>query len=151
MMTLTPTEMLLEPLCNAFEHPELLDDQRFATDDKRFENAELLVSIFDGIFETRCCDEWLKIFSKYDLFGCAINRLSDLKNDSQIIENNYIVDFEHPVFGKIKIPGHPAHFSECDIKTISAAPKLGEHTDEILSEICGYSEDEIKAMREEVT
>ena len=149
MMTLTPPERHWEPLCNALEHPELLDDQRFATDDKRRENAELLVSIFDKIFETRCRDEWLQVFSKYDLFCCAINRLRELKNDSQIIENNYIVDFEHPVLGKIKIPGYPAHFSECDIKTISAAPKLGEHTDEILSEICGYSDDEIKAMREE--
>lgn len=149
MMTLTPPERHWEPLCNALGHPELLDDERFETDDKRFENSELLVSFFDDVFATRSRDEWLKIFSEYDLFCCAINRLNELTQDSQVMENNYIVDFEHPTLGKIKIPGFPARFSESDIKTISAAPTLGEHTDEVLSEICGYSEDEIKAMKEE--
>lgn len=149
MMTLTPPERHWEPLCNALGHPELLDDNRFDTDDKRLENAELLVSFFDKVFATRSRDEWLKIFSEHDLFCCAINRLNELVQDSQVMENNYIIDFDHPVFGKIKIPGFPARFSECDIKTTSAAPKLGEHTDEVLTEICGYSEDEIKIMRED--
>jgi formyl-CoA transferase len=70
-----------------------------------------------------------------------------MAEDPQILENGYLVDFEHPTLGKIKIPGYPGHFSESWAGTTSAAPELGEHTDEILRELCGFTKKEIKALR----
>ena len=149
MMTLTPPERHWGPLCQALGHPELEDDPHFNTDDKRLENAEQLVTIFDGLFATRPRDEWLKIFAEYDLFCCGINSVTELANDPQITENDYLVDFEHPTLGKIKIPGYPAHFSESWAKTTSAAPELGEHTEEVLVELGGYTEKEVVQLKEE--
>lgn len=149
MMTLTPTERHWAPLCKAIEHPELINDSRFSIDDKRLENAKVLVAIFDDIFAKRSRDEWLKIFAKYDLFCCAINTLEELVEDPQVAANDYIVDFDHPVLGKIKIPGYPAYFSETDAGTIIAAPELGEHTDYVLEEIGGYSSKEIENLKKE--
>jgi crotonobetainyl-CoA:carnitine CoA-transferase CaiB-like acyl-CoA transferase len=149
MMTLTPPDRFWTPLCQALGHPELEKDPRFDTDDKRLENAEQLVAIFDEIFAARTLDEWLHIFDGYDLFVCAVNSLKDLGSDPQVIENDYIVDFEHPTLGKIKIPGYPGSFSEAEAGTVSAAPDLGQHTEEVLTEICGYSEADIKKLREE--
>ena len=149
MMTLTPPERHWGPLCQALGHPELEDDPRFNTDDKRLENAEQLVTIFDGLFATRPRDEWLKIFAEYDLFCCGINSVTELANDPQITENDYLVDFEHPTLGKIKIPGYPAHFSESWAKTTSAAPELGEHTEEVLVELGGYTEKEVVQLKTE--
>ena len=63
--------------------------------------------------------------------------------------NEYLVDFEHPTLGKIKIPGYPVHFSESSAGTTSAAPELGEHTDEVLSTLGEYTRDEIAQLREE--
>jgi len=149
MMTLTPPDRFWGPLCQALGHPELENDPRFHVDDKRLENAKELVAIFDEIFATRTLDEWLEIFDSYDLFVCAVNSLKDLGNDPQVIANDYIVDFEHPTLGEIKIPGYPGHFSETWAGTTRAAPDLGEHTEEVLMNICGYSKKRIKSLREE--
>ena len=149
MMTLTPQERHWGPLCKALGRPELENDDRFNTNEKKLENAEQLVAIFDEAFATRPRDEWLDIFAQYDLFCCAVNTLRDLSNDPQVMENGYLVDFEHPTLGKIKIPGYPGHFSEALAQTVSAAPDLGEHTEEVLMKIGGYTNEEIARLREE--
>jgi crotonobetainyl-CoA:carnitine CoA-transferase CaiB-like acyl-CoA transferase len=149
MMTLTPPDRHWGPLCSALGHPELETDHRFDTNDKKIQNAEDLIKIMDRIFETRSCDDWLRIFSEHDLFACAVNRFADLPQDPQIIENGYLVDFEHPTLGKIMIPGYPVHFSRSLAETARAAPELGEHTEEVLSEIGGYSPEEISIFRKD--
>lgn len=149
MMTLTPQERHWGPLCRALDHPELENDPRFDTSDKRLDNAEQLVGIFDRVFITRPQKEWLRVLGEYDLFCCAINSLKDLKDDPQVTENQYLVDFEHPTLGVIKIPGYPGHFSKSLAGAISAAPELGEHTEDVLTEIGGYSSEEVSQLKEE--
>ena len=123
-------------------------DSRFDTSDKRLENAEQLVSIFDKVFMTKPLKEWLRIFGEFDLFCCAINSIKDLNDDPQVIENRYLVDFIHPSLGVIKIPGYPGHFSESSAGTMSAAPELGEHTEDVLTEIGGYNSEEIAKLKD---
>jgi crotonobetainyl-CoA:carnitine CoA-transferase CaiB-like acyl-CoA transferase len=65
------------------------------------------------------------------------------------MENGYIMDFDHPSLGKIKIPGYPVHFSRANARTKIAAPELGEHTDSVLREIGAYSDREIGQFRAE--
>ena len=149
MMTLTPPEKYWGSLCLALDHPEIENDPRFNTDDMRLENAEQLVAVFDQIFATRPLEEWLGVFAEYDLFCCAVNRPGELADDPQVLANDYLVDFEHPTLGKIKIPGYPVHFSEGSAGTTSAAPELGEHTDEVLSTLGEYTRDEIAQLKEE--
>ena len=136
-------------LCRVLGHPELGNDPRFDTDDKRFDNSEQLVSIFDQIFATKPQAEWLHALNKHDLICCPVNRLSELVDDPQIMQNGYIADFDHPALGKIKIPGYPVHFSKSSVGTKSAAPELGEHTEEVLAEIGGYTKDEVVWLRKE--
>jgi crotonobetainyl-CoA:carnitine CoA-transferase CaiB-like acyl-CoA transferase len=147
MMTLTPPARFWGPLCRALGRPELENDPRFDTDDKRSERAAELVALFDEIFAKRPRDEWLEIFRDYDLFSCAVNKLLDLASDPQVIANDYLVDLEHPTLGTVKVPGYPCHFSESWAQTISAAPDLGEHTDAVLTELCGYTADDIEELR----
>ena len=75
--------------------------------------------------------------------------MEDLPNDPQVIANNYLVDFDHPSLGKVKIPEYFGHFSECTAGTVKAAPDLGEDTQEILKTIGGYSKDEIYLFEKE--
>ena len=149
MMTLTPPEKYWGSLCLALDHPEFENDPRFNTDEMRLENAKELVAVFDQIFATRPLEEWLGVFAEYDLFCCAVNRPGELADDPQVLANDYLVDFEHPTLGKIKIPGYPVHFSEGSTGTTSAAPELGEHTDEVLSTLGEYTRDEIAQLKEE--
>jgi len=149
MMTLTPPEKYWGPLCRAIGRPDLEKDPRFDTDEKLFENARELVRILDEIFAARTRDEWLQIFAPHDFFCCAVNTTEELTHDPQVIENEYIIDFDHPTLGKIKIPGYPGHFSQSWARTTRAAPDLGEHTDEVLMELGGYTPEEIAQLRAE--
>jgi crotonobetainyl-CoA:carnitine CoA-transferase CaiB-like acyl-CoA transferase len=149
MMTLTPPERHWGPLCAALGHPELENDPRYDTDEKRSANAAELVAWFDEIFASRPRDAWLRIFAEHDLFACAINTLEELATDPQVVANDYLESFDHPVLGEIKLPGYPVHFSESRAGTTLAAPDLGEHTVEVLSKLCGYGDEEIEALRAE--
>jgi crotonobetainyl-CoA:carnitine CoA-transferase CaiB-like acyl-CoA transferase len=147
MMTLTPAARHWAPLCRALGHPELEHDPRYDTDEKRSERAEELVARFDEIFATRPRDKWLEIFREHDLFCCGVNTLLELANDPQVIANDYITELAHPTLGNVKVPGYPGHFSESWARTMSAAPDLGEHTDDVLTELCGCTADDIEELK----
>ena len=149
IMTLPPFDRYWPILCQAIEHPELEKDAKFDTFDKRLNNSAELVVMLDQIFAMRPRDEWLKILAQYDLPHAPVHRLTELKDDPQIMENDYIVDFEHPRLGKIKIPGYPVQFSESWAGTTNCAPELGEHTEAVLAEIGGYSQQEITELSAE--
>ena len=149
ILTATNFERYWPRLCQAIGHPELEKDARFHRDEKMHDNSEQLVAIFDRIFVTRPREEWLNTFVKYDLPVAPVHSLSELADDPQIVQNDYIVDFDHPRLGKIKIPGYPIHFSKSWAKTRSAAPELGEHTEAVLTEIGGYSRKEIVRLKDE--
>lgn len=147
MMTLTPPQRHWGPLCRALGRPELEQDPRFDTDEKRFTRAELLVSILDGVLAARPRDEWLEEFGKHDLFCCAVNTNRDVGSDPQVLANDYLIDLDHPTLGRVKVPGYPVHFSESWAGTTRAAPALGEHTEEILTEWVGLSAGDIADLR----
>lgn len=149
ILTATLFEKYWPVFCQAIGHPELEKDERYDTAEKLNTNSEQLVALLDQLFATRPRDEWLKLLAQHDLPATPVNRLCELTNDPQIIENGYIVDFDHPRLGKIKIPGYPIHFSKTYAGTRSAAPEIGEHTESVLKEIGGYSEKQIAQLRDE--
>jgi len=136
--------------CEALGIEEYKDDPRFASMDKRAENSQELISICDRAFATKTYDEWDKIFqAKGDFIYTKVQHVADLPSDPQVIENEYIVDFDHPVLGKIKMVGLPVKFSKTPGSIRLPAPEFGEHTEIVLNEIGGYSWEEIGQLREE--
>ena len=149
ILTLTPPERYWASFCHTIGHPDLEKDPRFVRNDARFQNSEALVKILDGIFTTKTRHQWIEAFDKTDIPFAAVNSPLELLDDPQIVDNDYIVDFDHPVLGKIKIPGFPIHFSKSRAATVGAAPELGADTDWVLQNVGGYSEGEIAQLREE--
>ena len=134
--------------CHVLGHPDLVDDPRFNNERKRFENSRELVAIFNKAFASKPRDEWLRLCAEKNLVICAVNTVTEAINDPQMIENDYIVDFEHPNMGHMRIPGFPIHFSQAEVNNNLQAPQLGEHTDSILKERGGYSDEDIAQFRE---
>lgn len=138
--------------CAAMGIPQLEHDPRFKDNASRSENGEELTTILDDLFASRPREEWMKILREGgDFIYTVVNDLTDLTEDVQALLNDYIIDYEHPLHGPMKVSGYPVQFSENPCAIQRHAPELGEHSHEILSRFCGYSESEIEELfREKV-
>lgn len=133
--------------CLAIEHPELIHDDRFENRDRRFENRETFIAFLDTVFINRPRDEWIRVLSERDVFCSPVNSARELAGDPMAIANDYVIQTSHRLFGDIRAPGYPAEFSETPASPGFTAPKLGEHTLEVLRDIGGYSEAEIAELQ----
>ncbi len=136
--------------CQALDRPELATDERFADLRARGQNAEAAVAALDEAFASRPRDEWMKILgeSSGDFIFTVVNTVDELPDDPQVRANDYIVDFEHPQYGGVQMLGMPVRLAETPGLVRTAAPEFGQHTEEVLIDLLGYSWDELGALRE---
>jgi crotonobetainyl-CoA:carnitine CoA-transferase CaiB-like acyl-CoA transferase len=136
--------------CKALDITEYENDPRFSDIEVRSqeENSKQLIEILDGVFATGTQDEWLRKMKEHRLICTRIQTISDLLSDPQVVENEYIMEYEHPAYGRIKTVGFPWHFSETPPRLRLPAPQLGEHTEQILLEL-GYTWNDIEKFKEQ--
>ncbi|MCM2252805.1 MAG: CoA transferase, partial [Ramlibacter sp.] len=68
--------------------------------------------------------------------------------DRQALENGYVVDIEQADAGAVKMVGSPITFSATPIKVEGQAPQFGQHTEEVLLDVCGLDWDRIQELRD---
>ncbi len=138
-------------LTRAIGRPELADDERFADGQSRGANAAACVALLDEAFAAKPRDQWMKILKKEkgDFIFTVVNGVDDLKDDPQMLANDYIEDFDHPRYGQTKMIGIPVGLSETPGSIRSSAPQHGQHTEEILVDILGYSWEKIGELRDQ--
>jgi len=137
-------------VCKALGIEHLEKDPRFENAEQRRENCEGLIAIMDEIFLAKSASEWMKILKEAGDIICApVQTIPDLKSDPQVLTNDYIIDCNHEVLGPVKVVGIPVQFSKTPGVVKCEAPEFGQHTEEVLMEIGGYSWGEIAKLREE--
>ena len=136
--------------CQAIEHPDLEKDERFDNVTKRRTNYAELIRILDDAFFTRTRDEWVAKFLQegWEFAFAPVYDFVEAAKSEPVLANKYVVDFDHPVFGKIKQVNCPVKFSDSETGIKKEAPELGQHTEEVLLEF-GYTWDDISRLREE--
>jgi crotonobetainyl-CoA:carnitine CoA-transferase CaiB-like acyl-CoA transferase len=135
--------------CRALGRPELVDDPRFVDLRVRAANAGVAIEILDATFATKPLAEWTQILrTGGDFIFCQVNAVDDLPNDPQVLANDYIEDFDHPRFGKTQVIGLPVRMSETPGSVRLPAPEFGEHTEQILTELLGYSWEQVAALKD---
>ncbi|SEH85604.1 Crotonobetainyl-CoA:carnitine CoA-transferase CaiB [Mycolicibacterium rutilum] len=123
------------PLCRAVGRPGWLTDPRFDTAQARASNAAALIAELDEIFATRTLAQWADSFAaEPDLFWSPINSLEDVVGDEQFHAAGGIV---YVPDGDATVPmaASPADFHGTPWAPRSVAPKLGQHTEEVLAEL----------------
>ena len=136
--------------CKAINRLDLIDNPKFSNMTVRFDNRVELIEILDSVFVTLPRLEWeRRLKESGDLIWERVQRTLDLPNDPQVIANEYVVDFDHPVIGSSKWLQTPVTYSKTPLSTRKMAPAHGEDTEEILINLLGYDWDEILSLKME--
>ena len=135
-------------LCPSIGLDELTDDPKYRNNTDRVQHREELVSILSGHFRTRTTAEWLEIIGEAGVPCGPINRVSDLVSDPQVVARDMMVSIPHPQVPDLKAPGSPLKLADMPASVRRHPPLLGEHSQEVVSEL-GYSVEEIDRLKEE--
>lgn len=123
---------------------EVLEEDWFQTTTERSKRVRDLYRMVDEAMPARTTDEWLALFREADIPCGNVNSMESLLEDPQIVETEVFQNHEHPTEGKLRFMRHPLAF-DLQGKPETPAPRLGEHTSEVLRE-AGMSKDEICAL-----
>jgi crotonobetainyl-CoA:carnitine CoA-transferase CaiB-like acyl-CoA transferase len=133
--------------CNAFKCEELASDPRFATNDERCKNRDVLVPLVQNSIKQHTRQEILEKMAVAGIPSAPVLTVGEMMEDPHVKARNMIVDVDFPGTGKIKIPNIPFRMSETPGAIRRTMPALGEHTLEILREV-GYTEEQTKKLIE---
>ena len=128
-------------LCRALELPELTEDPRFSTSELRRQNSAGLIEKIDRAIAARDLDDWALIFKHYDLIWGPVPSAAEVAHDPQMEANGVFVEV-HPGLKTIQ---NPITVEGCEKEIPRMAPKMGEHTREVLRAV-GLDEAEIDHM-----
>jgi crotonobetainyl-CoA:carnitine CoA-transferase CaiB-like acyl-CoA transferase len=136
-------------LCKNMDMEKLADDPRFSTRAKRLENRDELDRILEEAFLKKTTDEWLELFIKLEVPAGPINTVDKAVADPQVLSRNMVVEIDSPHVGRTKDVGSPIKLSGVDQIKYTYPPALGEHTEQVLKDMLGYSAEKIAALRKQ--
>lgn len=146
LVVATFTDAFWTRLCQALELPNLRDDARFRTNARRVQNRDSLIPILAETFRQHPRAEWLKRLEKAGVPSGPVNSLGEAMSDPQVAHRQMTMSVNHPTAGEVRLAASPLKFH--GEPTPNRPPPLpGQHTDEILAEIAGYTPEQIAELR----
>ena len=147
-----PSERAWPALCAGLGLEALVSDDRFGSFQARWANRAELLRSLEGRFATRTAAEWEPdLAQQTGLVFEIVRRPTEIADDPQVLANGYVVAVEHSELGPTKRVGFPVHFNGTQPPTASAAPILGQHTEEVLTSLLGLSWEELQDLRAQNT
>jgi crotonobetainyl-CoA:carnitine CoA-transferase CaiB-like acyl-CoA transferase len=134
-----PKQKFWESLCTAIGRLELAGDPRFADFAARDRNRDELEPILEATFRERRSDEWLAVLAEAGVPSSAVNDVP------AALEEAPLVEYEHPQLGSVRQVASPLRLSDAE-PPVQRAPGRGEHTEELLIELCGYSPERVREL-----
>ena len=122
-------------LCNEIGHPELIEQERFISNDNRTKNHDALYKILCDILMEKTTTEWIHILDGAGIPCGPVNNIEDIINNEQIKERNMIVSVNYLDIGEVKAPGCPIKSRNYLIDPTHPAPELGQDNEKILGKL----------------
>jgi crotonobetainyl-CoA:carnitine CoA-transferase CaiB-like acyl-CoA transferase len=134
--------------CRATGDPELAKDERFATPGGRSVNATARINRMQEYIGQHTTAEWLERLDAADVPCAPILRRSEILHNEQVVARGLIAEIDQPGVGRIRQPKPAARFERNEAVIAGPAPRIGEHSREVLAEL-GYDERAIDKMVED--
>lgn len=145
-------QSLWEALCEVIGRPDLNEDERFATMAARDTHRDDLVPLLERIFATRTAAEWIGELVAAGVPASAVNTVEQALRDPQTLDREDVVSYEHPLLGTVRSIRTPLRLASADEpleRTAGRAPFRGEHTEEVLETLCGYTPERVRSLARE--
>ncbi|EHY53509.1 Succinate-hydroxymethylglutarate CoA-transferase [Exophiala dermatitidis] len=134
-------------LCDKLGRPEWKTDPRFVTNDVRVENRDVLEPLIEEMTRTKTTQQWLDVFEGSGMPYAAINDVKDTLDHDHTKARGMVTEIQHPACGDIKLVSHPVKYSGSVTGVRSPPPTLGEHTDQVLTEVLGLDGKEVEELK----
>ena len=138
-----------ERFCSLAEKPGLASDQHFQKNSARVQNRDALIVHIAEIMRTRTTGWWLDQLNQKGIPCGPINNLDQVFANPQVRHRGMQLELDHPSTGKVASVANPIQFSDTPIEYHQAPPVLGQHTDQVLSEVLGLDPNQIGRLRAE--
>lgn len=137
---------LWKRFCAALDCQDLLTDPRFVENIDRMDNLGELVEVLEGRLAAQPVAHWIDVLLEAGVPAGPLYNTREALEDPHTVARNMVETVQHPVDGTVNVLGPPFKLSETPGEVRTAAPLLGEHSAQILTEL-GFADDEIKEFR----
>ena len=135
-------------LLRAIGRDDLIEDPDFADPVNAAERTDEVNAMLEEWTSQRTKHEVMEILGAAGVPVSACLNAEDIYTDPHLLEREMIVSIDHPKRGNFLMPGCPIKLSDSPVK-VTPAPMLGQHTDEVLSELLGFEQSELDEIRAE--
>jgi crotonobetainyl-CoA:carnitine CoA-transferase CaiB-like acyl-CoA transferase len=141
------TNSFWERICSALGQQNWVRDPRFETIQKRRDNRALVNAMIAEFTRQKTVDQLVELFTEYNVPHAPILGIQDALAQPQAVAREMVVETEHALLGNIPIVSRPIKFPGDRQPVPAAPPVLGQHTDEILRDILGFTAEQIAELR----
>jgi formyl-CoA transferase len=136
-----------EAICDVIGEPGWKTDADYATPSARLPRLKQIFARIEQWTTTKTKLEAMEILNRYDIPCGPILSMQELAEDESLRQTGTVVEVDHPVRGRYLTVGNPIKLSDSPTE-VSRSPLLGEHTEQILTELLGYAPDEVAEIKE---
>jgi crotonobetainyl-CoA:carnitine CoA-transferase CaiB-like acyl-CoA transferase len=142
------SDRLFARLCDVLGRSEWRERPEFGTSDGRVAQRATLAALIEAITTKQPRQHWLDLLDAHDIPCGPINSYEEALRSPQAIARGMVQQVNHPTLGRVETLGSPLKMSATPPRTERPAPRLGEHTVQVLRE-AGYTDEAIAMMRAE--
>jgi crotonobetainyl-CoA:carnitine CoA-transferase CaiB-like acyl-CoA transferase len=124
------------------------DDPKYDTQPGRWQDREKINQHLDELMRTKSSAYWLRKLQEKRIPCAPVNRFSQALSDEQVRHRNMVIELKHPNGHSTQGPGNPIKLSRTAAESFSAAPLLGQDTDEVLGRVLGYDAARIADLKQ---
>jgi crotonobetainyl-CoA:carnitine CoA-transferase CaiB-like acyl-CoA transferase len=134
-------------LLEVIGHPPWAADERFKDSPTRARNHAAVIELLQECTRNRSVDDFFAACRQHNVISTPVNTMRRAYADPHLVARGCFVPLDQPGMGALPLPGPPSRFSAGGVTARGPAPRLGQHTDEVLRQRLGMTPDEIGALR----
>jgi CoA:oxalate CoA-transferase len=142
-------DTLWRRFCTALRRPELIEDDRFKSNESRTRHRDQLIPMIESLTRSGTTEHWLDVLRSAEVPCSPIHSIDQIVNDPVVGHRRMLATVDQPEAGPVRIAASPFHMSATPGEVYAHAPLLGEHTVEVLRDLLGYSGDSIRRLRKQ--